>query len=217
MDQYGWKKTDTLLAFAFVGMWLACETFPMHQKDMWYIWPPIHSHRYLVSQSTLPCGWLGGSTDPVRHEPTSWEVCGLDGGHPCIWIASQGCQIFPIHSQDIWNACQPIHSHWSSYHNLHLPGDGWLVCRSCKMLTHSFGGMLPGLRVSTCIGYIPGLWDLSNASTEHVKYMATHPWPLVPCTIPTLPCGWLHGFTDHTRPGPTYWEVFGLDGGHPCV
>ena len=40
------------------------------------------------------------------------------------------------------------------YQIQHLPGDGLVVCRSYKLLAHSFGGMWPGLRASTCMGYI---------------------------------------------------------------
>ena len=38
-----------------------------------------------------------------------------------------------MYSQDMWNICQTIHSHWSSYHNLHLPGNGLVMADSAKV------------------------------------------------------------------------------------
>ena len=72
-------------------------------------------------------------------------------------------------SRDMWHVCEPIHGHWSSHHNPHLPGVGIMVCKSCKTLTHIFGGMWPGWRASLCVSYIPDMWDRSYISTGHVK------------------------------------------------
>ena len=38
-----------------------------------------------------------GFTDPIKPRPTSRAVCGLDGGHPCVWITTHACQTFIIH------------------------------------------------------------------------------------------------------------------------
>ena len=66
--------------------------------------------------------------------------------------------------------------------------------------------------------YIPCLWCLSHVFISHVKYMATHSCPLVPHIISHtyLLMAWC--FADEpVSPRPRYWEVYGLDAGHPCI
>ena len=88
---------------------------------------------------------------------------------------------FPCINKTCEKSGSPSITTCTLYHTPHLPRDGLVFCRYCKTLTQCFGGLLPGWRVSTCMCYIPGLWDLSHTSTKHVKYTTTHPWPLVPC------------------------------------
>ena len=106
----------------------------------------------------------------------------------------------------------------TSYHNRHLPVNGLVVCKSCKILARSLGGLWPGWRVSQYMNYIPGLWCLSHAFIRHVKYMATHPCPLVPHIISHTSLWMAWCFADEpVSPGPTSWEVCGLDGEHLFV
>ena len=41
------------------------------------------------------------SADPASPGPTYWEIWGLDGGHPYIWIAFQAYQIITMYQQDM--------------------------------------------------------------------------------------------------------------------
>ena len=44
-----------------------------------------------------------------------------------------------------------------TYHITHLPVDGLIVCKSCKIWSYIVGGLWYGWRASTCMCYIPGL------------------------------------------------------------
>jgi hypothetical protein len=61
----------------------------------WSLVPQITSHTSLG----MACWFV----DPDSFSPGHiyWEVCGLDGGHPCIWIAFQAHQIIHMHQQDM--------------------------------------------------------------------------------------------------------------------
>ena len=49
--------------------------------------------------------------DPSSPGPTSWEVYGLDGEHPCTWITVQAYQIILMYPQDMRKGWQYIHGH----------------------------------------------------------------------------------------------------------
>ena len=102
-------------------------------------------------------------------------------------------------------------------HITHLPVDGLIVCKSCKIWSYIIGGMWYGWRASTCMCYIPGLWDLFRASTRYVEQMATHLWPLVPHIISHTSLGMAGWYVNTENFGPISLVVCGLDGGHPCV
>ena len=103
------------------------------------------------------------------------------------------------------------------YHIKHLHGD-WLVgFRSYKILAHSFGGLWPGYRGCTCVGYTPGVWDLFHASMKHVKRVATHIWQLVPRITSHTSLGMAWWFVDTATPWLTALMVYCLDGGYPHV
>ena len=78
-------------------------------------------------------------------------VCGLDGGHPRVWVTSQACKIFPCIQKICEKGDNPSITTCTLYYIPHLVGDGLVVCRYCKALTHSFGGLLPVWKVSMCM------------------------------------------------------------------
>ena len=94
--------------------------------------------------------------DCVKSWPTVLVVCGLDGGYPHVCVTSQACETFPLHPQDTCKGWQPIYGH--SYLIIATPsGDYLVICRSCRILAHSFIGLWPGWRASPCMDYIPDL------------------------------------------------------------
>ena len=197
-----------------LDLWYLSHAFTGHVKYTTTHPLPLVPHIILHTSLWMPWWFIYHA----RLGPISWEVCGLDGGHPCIWITVQAYHTLPIHSQDMRKGWQHIHDHLTSYQIPHLPADGFVVCRSCKTLAHGFGGLSPAWRASQCMDYIPDLRDLSHVFIRHVKCMTTHPLPLVPHIISHtslwMPWQFAH---DPVSPGPTSWEVCGLDGGHPFV
>jgi hypothetical protein len=163
-------------------------------------WPVVP---HIISPTSLGMPWWFAY--PVRPGTTSWEVCGLNEGRFCLWIASHTYQtslsctckkcemggnismaccsshnnilnlrmtwIF-CSSHEIWyhslgalwlgwkvpmytDHVSSLYIHMepngyarnkieqamsTSHHITHLPEDGLVVCRSCKILPHSFGG-----------------------------------------------------------------------------
>ena len=134
------------------------------------------------------------ATYPFSAGPTSWGVCGLDGGHPCIWTAVQACQIIFVYARDMLKGWQPIHGQCTSYHIPHLSKDILVLYRSWKILAHSFGGQWHVWRSSTHIFYIPGLWDLSPMYSQGMWniWQPIH-GHLYLTSYPTHPCGSLGG------------------------
>ena len=128
----GWR------VFTYIVTSQACESFSMYPQNTCNVWPPMNGQWYLVSQPRL-WWWLGGFLDPAKPGPTLWEVCGLDRRHPYVCVTPHTCETFHMHPKDMWNVCQPIHGHWSSHHNPHLTGNGLVVRKYCKTLTHIFG------------------------------------------------------------------------------
>ena len=76
----------------------------------WMITHPWPFVPHFTTNSALLMAWW--SAYPVRPGPTSWEVCGLDGGYHCVCIVFQACPTILMHQQDMWNGWQPIYCHW---------------------------------------------------------------------------------------------------------
>ena len=68
-----------------------------------------------------------------------------------------------------------------------------------------------------CLCYIPGLSDLSHASTRHVEWVATHISPLVPLITSHTSLGMVWWFANPAKYSPIALVVCGTDGGYPCV
>ena len=61
------------------------------------------------SMTNLPCitcnnslGMAWWFADPAKILAQALLVCGLDGGHPHVWVTSQPCKIFPVYPQNMW-------------------------------------------------------------------------------------------------------------------
>ena len=154
--------------------------YPCSPQDMWNGGQPVHDHLYLTSHATPPWGWLSCLYILQNLGPQlCWSVAWMEGIH--LYVSHPRLvRPFPYTHKTCEKGDNPSITTCTSYHIPHLPGDGLVVCGSCKILAHNVGGMLPGWRISTCMCCIIDMWDLSHASTKHVNYMATHPWLLVP-------------------------------------
>ena len=93
----------------------------------------------------------------------------------------------------------------------------WWFWRSCQAWAHILGGLWPEWRESVCIDCIPGLSDLSYASTRHMKWVTTHSWPLILVLQPTPPCDTFGGLQILQNLGPHLrWYVNWMEGIPVC-
>ena len=74
---------------------------------------------------TLGMAWWFVGPDSFSTGPISWEVCGLDGGHPCICIAFQAYKIIPIHQQDMRK--RVLTHPWPLIHHITTDTSLWMV------------------------------------------------------------------------------------------
>ena len=49
--------------------------------------------------------------NPAKSGPIALVVCGMDGGYPCVCVASESFNTIPMLQQDLREKWQPIHNH----------------------------------------------------------------------------------------------------------
>ena len=190
----------------------------MHPQDMWKEWQPIHVHVYTESHHVHPWVWLGGSHIlQSLGQYLSWYDA---------WMES--IQIYVLHPRlvrpffCIHKICamysHPYITPVTLYHSPHFHVDAFVVFQ-----------ILPDLgqhlrRSVTWMESIP-VWGL------HPRPVVTFPWihktsceMYVNPSMTTIHCittlnslGMAWWFANTAKPWPTFWEVCGLDGGHPYL
>ena len=133
----------------------------------WQLVPHITSHP--------PCRWLGGLQILQNIGPQLWwYVAWMEGAHIYVLYPRLARPLSYIHK-----TCG-IYGHPSMPtgtldHNPHFHVDVMVVLQ----ILPDLGPHIPGWRASLCMDFSLGLSDLAYAPTRHVRYMTTHPWPLI--------------------------------------
>ena len=115
---------------------------------------------------------------------SSCQIWSHSLGDPWLgWTASQRCcrPGRPDHAPTKyvkWVATHPWHVvlHVTRYTNLRM---AWLFCSSQQIWPHSLGALWVWTDSTHVYDWVSGLLYLAHVLIKHMKYLVTHPWPVV--------------------------------------